>query len=225
VITLHDNFTKQQAKDQWAVDISHGSCACDIRNVGISNGGLLHINTGEVAPSDLVTLTNVWNKQGSEKGGMYYVMLWPPGDDKHQIAVPKLVWNNTGTREKVHQGSAECAFRAKCDDLQVIGVHFVAFLQPNGHPWKQVIEMRHGKKMLFQNVTFEQGWPDLGQQQVANKGYVASQQIGVVTFDQCTFTRWNDQKHKKVVSRQPGVGKVVYANCIGPDGKKFSRTE
>lgn len=213
-----------QVHNQWYQQGNPGPT--NIANLCITDGGLINLNA-QVNASQIVTLTNVYNQKGPDIGGMYFALLWPPGDANTQQAIPKLVWDNTGCNGIVHQGQWETAFRAKCDDATVIGVVFQAFLDSNGNPVKQVVEIRHGKSWVFRKCTFKDGWADLGAQQVAmpdgSSQTVMSQKIGTVLFDQCTFTR--AAPGGKVWHRAPNVGKIIATNCIGPDGKTFSLTE
>ena len=212
--------TITQDKNAWAHNIpSSQASPIAIANEQITDGGFLQ--TVSTAP---VSITNCSNQKGnSAGGGRYFVIGWPGVVNGVQQAVSKFTIDATNCI--IYQSPNECAIRMKCDDFQMTGGTVVAFLQPNGQPWKQSVELRHGKSFVFTGVTFQDGWPDIGQQQVAGQGYVTSQHIGTVTFINCKFTRWENQATGKVVSRQPGVTQIVYQNCVDPSGKTFTRTE
>ena len=194
-----------------------------VQNTVVNDGGiLLAQGIGNYV------LKNVGNVAGSPNGGMYAVMLWPNAlADGTQQAVASLDWDNSEHPELiVHQGKAEAAFRGKCDNCTVKNVHFMAY--PNGT--KPVIEIRHGKSWTFIDCIIDGGsYPEIGEQKTAQAdGSVkleTSQQVGTVTFIRTKFTRWlGDAPNRRVYDRKPGVQKIVFTDCIDPDGNKFSLT-
>lgn len=214
-----------QTHSQWAADILDNCTAPTvIANEQITDGGFFR--SVSTAP---VSITNCSNQKGNTAGGgMYWLMLWPSAlPDGTQQAVSKCTVNATGCT--IYQGTAEAAIRLKCDDFQMTGGTIVAHLQPNGQQIKPIVEIRHGKSFAFTGTTFQDGWPEIGEQSTAQADGASkletSQHPDLVTFTNCKFTRWQNPASKSVVSRKPGVQHVVYANCVGPDGKTFSRTE
>lgn len=208
-----------QKRDEYYSRV--GSGPLELSDIEISNGGLLLFNRTP-KKGERVRLKNVCSLKGSDKGGMYFVMLWPNAiSDTKDRAIEKFTLDNSKCKGKIYQGSAEAALRGKCDDAKIIGATFVGFLK-NGVPYKQVVQVRHGKKWLFQKCVFENSWPSIGRQKTAGKGWEMSQQVGTVIFDQCTFTKWTPSKD--LISRSKGVDQIIYTNCIDPSGKKFSKT-
>lgn len=213
-----------QPKNKWAHNNPPGSKKpLVVADETWSEGGGVLVQT--TAP---LTITNVGNeKPNNASGGIYSLaMLWPSAlKDGTQQAVSKAVIDLKG--RTIYQGAAEAALRGKCDDCTVSNGTIVAHLQANGNQVKPIVEIRHGKKWTFNNFTFQDGWPEIGEQKTAQPGggskLETSQQVGTVTFNQCTFTRWENAKSKSVVSRKPGVQKIVFNACIGPDKKKFSK--
>lgn len=208
-----------QTHNQW---YQHGNVGpTNVSNICITDGGGINLNA-TVNPSQIVTLTNFYNNKGSDVGGMYFILLWPPGDMDSQQAIPKLVFDNTACTGIVHQGQWEAAIRGKCDDATFNGVFIEGF--PNGKP---PIEIRHGKSWVFNGGGCENGYPEIGQQKVALPGgggsLVTSQHIGTVTFTNFKFGKWTPMK--KCYDRKPGVDRIVCVNCIDPSGKTFNSDE
>lgn len=218
--------TITQAKTAWAHVIGPGvTQPTTIANEHYTDGG--GIQTTSTAP---LYITNVSNDNPNHATGGHYAlaMLWPSAKpDGTQQAVSKAVIDERGCT--IYQGDAEAIFRAKCDDLIFTGGHLYAKLQPNGQQIKPMVELRHGKSMEFVGTIFDGGWPEVGEQMTAQPDGTskleASQQIGTAKFTGCYWTKWQNPASKSVVSRKPGVQHVVYTNCVGPDGKTFSRTE
>jgi hypothetical protein len=217
MLTVHDKHF-QQDKHGLGVHVTTPD-AVDVRNVSVSDGAVFwqEVNS-KPGP---VTLANIWNEKAT---GKYATILWPPGDDHHQICVPKLLWDNTNCQHPIIQSPYEAAFRGKIDDAWIIGVKFKGALDANHNPIKQVVQVRAGKKWLFQQCEFIDSYADLGQQKVAtpdgHSHYVNSQQVGTVTFDRCVFHHMNGSLP---YSRQPGVAKIECVNCLDASGKKFSK--
>lgn len=215
-----------QPKTAWAHVIGPGvTQPTTIANEHYTDGG--GIQTTSTAP---LYVTNVSNDNPNHAAGGHYAlaMLWPAAKpDGTQQAVSKAVIDERGCT--IYQGDAEAIFRAKCDDLLFTGGTLVAKLQPNGQQIKPIVEIRHGKNIEFVGTIFDGGWPEIGEQMTAQPDGTskleASQQIGTAKFTGCYWTKWQNPASKSVVSRKPGVGKVIYTNCVGPDGKTFSRTE
>lgn len=225
-MTSHSKFRLErgvvlitQGKNDWYKDALNGKIT--VKNIGITDGGLVHVY-GEPNKGDIITLKNVYNEKST---GKYFVMCWPQNPDGSQVAFPKLIWENDPQIKEVKQGPNEAAFRGKIDDAFIAGVHFRAYLK-DGKPWKQIVQVRHGKKWVFQQCHFIDGWVDVGQQKTAqpdgSSKYETSQHVGSVTFDGCYFHKMPGKN--TYVSRQPGVEKIVFSNCFDPSGKKFSKT-
>lgn len=191
-----------------------------VGNETISDGGFLICHS-----TARVHLANVGNEKGNAAGGgMYFMLGWPDAINGIQQAVSQIVLDATG--RTIYQGTAEAAIRLKCDDFQMTGGTVVAHLV-NGDQVKPIVEIRHGKSFQFTGVTFQDGYPEIGQQKIAqpdgSSKLDTSQHVGTVTFTNCIFTRWTASKD--VYSRKTGVDHVVFVNCVNPDGKTFSRTD
>jgi hypothetical protein len=207
-----------QSSGAWAHMILAGAVAATtIANEVISDGGFLQ-TTSPLAPIHLV---NVCNEKGNQAPrGRYFLMAWPAmASATVQAAVPQIILDNRQCLGAIYQGIAEAAIRLKCDDFQMLGGHIIAHLQPaNGNQVKPIVEIRHGKSFIFDGTIFDGGWPEIGEQQTL-------QPVGQVLFrNGCRFTRWENALTKSVISRKPGVDKIIFDQCIGPDGKIFSAT-
>lgn len=218
MIKIHDKKVTQK-KDAWVVDAYNGQF--EIKKVSITDGGLLHIN-GAPQKTDSYLIENCYNEKST---GKYFVMMWPGRPDKKQCAVPKFIWDNSGIKNPVIQGPNEAAFRGKIDDALIIKVRFRAFINKDGRPNKQIVQVRHGKKWVFQQCEFIDGWCDVGQQKTkqpdGSSKYETEQRVGSVVFDRCIFRKMPGAH--SYVNREPGVGSIEYVNCIDPAGKKFSK--
>jgi hypothetical protein len=191
---------------------------CDVQN----QSGLVMIETPGVRK---LTIDDSFNRVKPGKSNhpkTYVVMGWPPGSQTVQTAIEWCRWNATG--EHYYQGPYEALFRGKFDDFKLSGGTFHGYIQENGTPAKQILQIRHGKKWVFEGVTFVDGWNDHGQQKVAGEGYVKSQHVESVLYDGCNFGRWAPAK--KLWSRQPGCDKIILAgDCRDPDGKRLKNGE
>ncbi len=206
-----------QDKDTWAIQGALESTNPVIwQNEEITDGGgLLQRGTGPV------TVTNCQNRIGNQaSGGLYFIMLWPESGK----CVSKATIDLTGCT--IYESPNETCIRAKCDDLTIIGGILIARMGADGNEVKPVMELRSGKAMLIKGVTFQDGWPEIGQQWIAqpdgSKKLDTTQHIGFAMLQDCKFTRWTDKASRSVVSRKPGVDKIVLVNCTMPDGSIFS---
>lgn len=213
-----------QDKSKWAHEI-RTTVPTAIQNEVISDGGFCLIHS--TAP---VLLSNVCNEKGNNAPqGSYFLLAWPDKDAHgNQQAVSKIVLDNSNCTGAIYQGAAEAAIRLKCDDFHMIGPCTIFAHLNGGNQVKPVLEIRHGKNFLIEDVTFQDGYPEIGAQTTkqpdGSSKLDTSQHVGTVTFSRCKFTRWADQGAGTVVSKKKGCDKIVCVDCVGPDGKTFSRT-
>lgn len=209
----------QQTKQWYQAD---NTGPTNISNICVTDGGILKLSL-PVNPSQIVTLTNVGNLKGPDAGGYYAILLWPPGDQHSQQAIPKFTLDNSASDLKIYQGEYEAAIRGKCDDATFINANIVGYL--NGKP---PLEIRHGKSWAFNGGSMLYGYPEIGQQLVLGpdgktSSLVTTQHVGTVTFTNFKFGLWTADH--KCYARKPGVDKIVCIDCLNPDGVKFSSQE
>jgi hypothetical protein len=223
--TLPSQKTVAQGPKSWFLNVPSGDNAPHaIQNTRITDGGLVQALGGKS-----ISISNCSNVKGPNSGGMYAgVMLWPPVPaGKVQAAIPKCVIADCYFK----QGSAEAAGRSKCDDFTALRCTFEAYIQPNGQPWKQIFEGRHGFMYHFIDCIWKNGWPSMGRQKTADNSpqgwhWETTQNIDQVFFINNTFTRWaNPPFNTSVLDRPPGVRVIHFVNCKFPNGKTVTKDQ
>jgi hypothetical protein len=128
-------------------------------NEQVTDGGF--VRSRSTAP---ITIDNCSNQKGNGgNGGIYFLLLWADkAADGSQRACSKAVVNATGCT--IYQSPNEAATRLKCDDFTQNGGTYKSHIKPDGTPVKPVVEVRHGKSIVFNDVDFGDGYMEVGQQ-------------------------------------------------------------